>query len=201
MFDSLMVEFRGKEYELQTKIFEKVLSSYCIGDIVKGAYPGSHAYLDILYLDDKGKQVSSNDYTERFHIIISLAETVFCEYQVLPWVEDDKLLIEFLESARDKWKDPSLLIPIILESLRVSVQKAAFYQRHKVAVQRMIDYSKDKNSKNKFADHTINKEIKNKIDKGQLLDVIQSELEIKFKNANENKHENYLLKEVDSYYL
>lgn len=198
MFDSLMVEFRGREYELQTKSFAKVLSSYHVGDLIEGAYPGSHAYLDTLYLDDKGGQINSDNYFERFHIIISLSETVFCEYLVIPWIEDDKILIQFLEAARTKWKEASLLIPVLLESLRVSNRKKAFYQRQQRSIQHMIDYSID-NTENIFSPHFVNKETKNKIDKGQLLDVIQTELEIKFNDSKENN--DYQLKEVDSYYL
>lgn len=201
MFDSLMIEFRGKEYELQTKSFAKLLSSYHVGDLIEGAYLGPHAYLDTLYLDDKGEQLNSDDCSERFHVIISLAETVFCEYQIIPWIEDDKTLLQFLEAARVKWNEPSLLIPVLLESVRVSNRKKAFYQRQQMSIQHMIDYSRDNTTENKFLSHFVNQETKNKIDKGQLLDLIQAELEIKFNDSKENTNNEFLLKEVDSYYL
>lgn len=77
--------------------------------------------------------------------------------------------------------------------------KKTFTKGRKYHIQHMINYSRDNTTENKFNAHFVNKETKNKIAKGQLLDVIQAELEIKFNDSKENNE--YQLKEVDSYYL
>ena len=204
MFDSLIIEFRDNEYELQTKSFEQTLSVYHIGDVIVGAYPGSHSYLDILYLDKEGKQAYSDNYTERFHIIITISETVYCDYQVLAWIEDEKVLLKLLEIARDKWKESHLIISVMLDSLRIYAQKESFYQEQNRTVQQMIDYSKNNINRDKkeeilnFKYLSIDEATKDKIKKGKLLDAIQSELETpEFKSSSQT----YRNKEIDCYYL
>ena len=65
MFDSFIVEFKDNTYELQSKCFSKDLSSYRIGDVVDGAYNGTHTYIDELYLDSKQKQTYSDKYSSK----------------------------------------------------------------------------------------------------------------------------------------
>ena len=203
MFDSLIIEFRNSEYELQTKSFEQILSVYHVGEVIAGAYPGSHSYLDILYLDKEGGQAYSDNYTERFHVIIAISETVYCEYQVLPWVEDEKVLLKLLETARDKWKESHLIISVMLDSLILYTQKESFYQEQNRTIQQMIDYSKNSINGDKkeemlnFKYLSINEATKDKIKEGKLLDAIQSELETEFKSSSQG----YINKEIDDYYL
>jgi len=93
MFDTLGIKFRNKSYRLQTKRFDCTLDDYSVGDVVNGAYPGSQAYIDTLMLDENDKSTDDDDFVERFHVIVALSETVFCEYEVIDWIDDEQELM------------------------------------------------------------------------------------------------------------
>ena len=92
MFDTLGIKFRNRTYRLQTKRFDCTLDDYSVGDVIKGALPGSHAYIDTLILDENNK-LTDDDFVERFYVILALSETIFCEYEVIDWIDDEQKLM------------------------------------------------------------------------------------------------------------
>ncbi len=185
MFDSLMIEFKDKTYELQIKSFSSILSSYTIGDTIDGAILGSHTYIDELYLNSEGIQVYSDNYAERYHVFVSLSSTVFCEYKVIKWLEDEKEILKIINTMQEKWKDTHLLVSVMLDSLRRNAEKDRFILQKHNHISQMISYANNPIEASKFPRLLfLDEQIKENIDNGDLLNEIETELNTEFSDAD-----------------
>ncbi len=197
MFDNIVIEFQDKEYELQTKRFECVLDNYHVGDVVEGAYLGSHTYIDELLLnEDKQIVYSEVDCMEKFHVLISLSETVFCEYEVIDWNDDESSLMVLIKEKQQKWKESRLLVSVMLDSLKRYAHKECTVLSKLQNIKYLIDYAKEGESGLPFT-LRVSKDSQTNIDDGHILDEIKMVLEEGYRELTEVRQ----LKEIHEYYL
>lgn len=125
MFDSLAIEVDGKELEVQTKRFDRVLGWYRVGDFVDGAAPGVRAYFDLLGIDDKGSIVyyPAPECARIFTLFAVFAHGVFVDYQIrdgkLAPREIERQLLELAET----WQDSARLQGFLVEQLHAKQRR------------------------------------------------------------------------------
>ncbi len=127
MFDSLYIELDGRELELQTKLFDKSLSVYRVGDWVAGASPGVRVYFDHLWLDDAGRQVYSAERggTRQKTVFVVLVQGVFVNYQIHEGELAAQTIEPILHQLQEHWSDSARVRDFLVETLRIQQQRFA----------------------------------------------------------------------------
>lgn len=83
MFDTFIVEIEGREVEVQTKRFDRVLARYRVGDVVSGAAPGVQVLTDQVALDAAGQPVfGERNAAAWWTLFIVLGHGLFACYEV-----------------------------------------------------------------------------------------------------------------------
>jgi hypothetical protein len=120
MFDSLYVAIDGKETEVQTKRFDRVLARYRIGDSIDGAAPGVRVYFDELGLDAGGRLVygRADDAARPLTLFVVLAHGVFVEYHVSERRLDPPAIQERIRALSERWSDSARLVDFLVGILR-----------------------------------------------------------------------------------
>jgi len=125
MFDSLYIELDGRELELQTKLFDKSLSVYRVGDWVAGASSGIRVYFDHLWLDDAGRQVYSAERggIHQKTVFVVLVQGVFVDYQIHEGKLAAQIIEPILRQLQERWSDSARVRDFLVETLRTQQQQ------------------------------------------------------------------------------
>lgn len=140
MFDSLMIEVEGRELEIQTKRFDRVLASYRPGDWIGGAMPGVRVYFDRLDLDDEGKLVyrADDSPTRTLTLFIVLVQGVFVEYHLRDGALDPAAIQVILMDLRERWRDSARVQEFLVGALRAKQTRIAALEHRLARIQSVM---------------------------------------------------------------
>ena len=114
MFDSLYIEIDGREYEMQTKRFDCLLSHYRIGDFIHGGEIGVNIYFDTLMLDSQGKIIDAEDDIHvKKTVFAVVCNAVYVDFLVTDHLATEQLRKPFKEKLTNTWQDTHRLINFI----------------------------------------------------------------------------------------
>lgn len=144
MFDSLYIELDGRELELQTKLFDKNLAVYRVGDWVAGAWPGVRVYFEHLWLDDAGRQVYvvERGGTRQKTVFVVLVQGVFVDYQIHDGELATTAIEPILRDLQERWSDSARLRDFLVETLRIQQQRTATLESRLARIQSIVDTSR-----------------------------------------------------------
>jgi len=198
MFDSFIIFHEGKKYELQSNKFDSSLARYNVGDTVEGAILGSHVYLYNLFLDEKAEEIfDDKGWTQKYHVLICLSFGVYCKYHVIDFIEDEGNLIDYINMLEDEWKDSQLIMNVMYESIKRHRAELKFHSNKNTQLLRLINYAKNVDNKSCNRHLLIADTEKTQINKGKILDVLETNLEQTF-----SYHPNFKTKkDIEQYYL
>jgi hypothetical protein len=111
MFDTFIVEYKGRELEIQTKRFGSNMDEWRIGDVVEGSPVGIHTYYETVWADSEGNIKHTKDVTS-IEIYITLASFVFVDAIVVVKEKESekKDILITIGSLNSKWSDTNTFI-------------------------------------------------------------------------------------------
>jgi len=115
---AFLVERDGVAFEVQSKRFDSDLQVLNLGDVLIGALPGLHVYIETLQLDSNGKRLTTQpkpdctvSYEYALIVVLNgvyLDYKILCEYCQMTLLERNAWLLEEVDRLKSKWSDSDI---------------------------------------------------------------------------------------------
>jgi len=199
MYDSIVIEHNNKAFHLQTKRFYGTFKTYRVGDVIDGVHTGVHCYFQPFYLNQKGEaDWNEIHWTERYQVFVTIAEGIYCDFQVRTWMEDDAEIQSFIKSQQNHWKDKQRVLDIAIKSLKRYQHSVSFYHEKNKQIIRLLEYAENGEQwDNLGLGMHLDENIRHSIYDGKLCDEILAEI----KQEPEYRSYENAIDELDSYRL
>jgi hypothetical protein len=143
MFDSLRIDIDGTPIELQSKLFDQVLESYQLGDVVAGATAGIRVYFETVWLDSKNRMVYVPEKAARsYTVFVVLVHSVFTDYVVVNQELEPTVIESRINELQEFWSDSARLLNRWLEFLAKKQHEAGILRKRLNVAKSAIEYTR-----------------------------------------------------------